>query len=193
MKENIEVKDVQRTEYLDKNGLDMLWAKVKENTHNQVEVERNRATTQENTIIETKADKSALDNYVLTTALAALEQKVAANTTSIEGKQDVGNYITYKTIEENTVYCLPDSYSIMCQKGYPNNLGNYDYAAINHNCVKVAKGRDNYILIDKENIEIKDGGYSRALITSDSLFSKNGDNDFNFSLTRSGIQSCVNF
>ena len=27
----MEVKDVQKTEYLDKNGLDMLWAKVKEN------------------------------------------------------------------------------------------------------------------------------------------------------------------
>jgi hypothetical protein len=34
MKENIETKDVQRTEYLDKNGLDMLWAKVKENINN---------------------------------------------------------------------------------------------------------------------------------------------------------------
>ena len=43
MEQNIETKDVQRTEYLDKNGLDMLWAKIKENTHNQVEVERNRA------------------------------------------------------------------------------------------------------------------------------------------------------
>ena len=30
MGENTEVKDVQKTEYLDKNGLDMLWAK-KEN------------------------------------------------------------------------------------------------------------------------------------------------------------------
>jgi hypothetical protein len=73
MKENIEIKDVQRTEYLDKNGLDMLWAKVKENTHNQVEVERNRAVAKENSIADTKADKSALDNYVLSSTLAALE------------------------------------------------------------------------------------------------------------------------
>lgn len=50
MKENIETKDVQKTEYLDKNGLDMLWAKVKENTHNQVEVERNRAVAKEDNI-----------------------------------------------------------------------------------------------------------------------------------------------
>lgn len=75
MKENIETKDVQRTEYLDKNGLDMLWAKVKENTQNQVEVERNRAVVKENSIVDTKADKSALDNYVLTTTLAEYAKK----------------------------------------------------------------------------------------------------------------------
>ena len=75
MEQNIETKDVQRTEYLDKNGLDMLWAKVKENTHNQVEVERNRAVTKENSIIDTKADKSTLDNYVLSTALAEYAKK----------------------------------------------------------------------------------------------------------------------
>lgn len=50
MEENIKVKDVQRTEYLDKNGLDMLWAKVKENTHNQVEEESNRAKAVEGDI-----------------------------------------------------------------------------------------------------------------------------------------------
>ena len=74
MKEDIETKDV-RTEYLDKNGLDMLWAKVKENTHNQVEVERNRAVAKENSIADTKADKSALDNYVLSTTLAEYAKK----------------------------------------------------------------------------------------------------------------------
>lgn len=50
MEDNIEVKDVQKTEYLDKNGLDMLWTKIKENTNNQVEVERNRAVAKENSI-----------------------------------------------------------------------------------------------------------------------------------------------
>ena len=50
MEDNIGVKDVQKTEYLDKNGLDMLWTKIKENTHNQVEVERNRAVAKENSI-----------------------------------------------------------------------------------------------------------------------------------------------
>lgn len=75
MEDNIEVKDVQKTQYLDKNGLDMLWAKVKENTNNQVEVERNRAVAKENSIADTKADKSALDNYVLSTTLAEYAKK----------------------------------------------------------------------------------------------------------------------
>lgn len=52
MEQNIETKNIQRTEYLDKNGLDVLWAKIKENTNNQVEVERNRAVAKENSIID---------------------------------------------------------------------------------------------------------------------------------------------
>ena len=76
MGENIEVKDVQKTEYLDKNGLDMLWAKVKENTHNQVEVERNRAVAKENSIVDTKADTTALDS-----AKAELDKKISDETT----------------------------------------------------------------------------------------------------------------
>lgn len=300
MKENIETKDAQRTEYLDKNGLDMLWAKVKENTHNQVEAERDRATTQENRIIETKADKSELhssyvsnstftalqekvaantdaigdkqdagnylhyktlnnegyyeipsiriasnggnnktdidsqsisvkcdvpDGYttitcdgisnndnnanhvyatdgsiadltqyakksesVNNTALTALEQKITANTTAIEGKQDAGKYIPYKEIVGGLTYQLQDSYNIMCQKGFSTTGNNYDYAAINYNCVKVAKGINNYILIDKDNIEINDGNYARMLISANSIFSRNGNNDFNFQLNSRGIQ-----
>lgn len=83
MGENIEVKDVQKTEYLDKNGLDMLWAKVKENTHNQVEIERNRAVAKENSIVDTKADKSEFSNYVPSATFTALEKKVSANTAAI--------------------------------------------------------------------------------------------------------------
>lgn len=109
MKENIETKDVQRTEYLDKNGLDMLWTKVKENTHNQVEVERNRATTQENIIIETKADKSELhSSYVSNSTFTALQEKVAANTDAIRDKQDAGNYLSYKTLNNEGYYEIPD-------------------------------------------------------------------------------------
>lgn len=107
MKENIEVKDVQKTEYLDKNGLDMLWAKVKENTHNQVEAESNRAVTQETRIIETKADKSELGNYALNAALEALEKKISANTAAISNKQNAGNYLHYETLNNEGYYEIP--------------------------------------------------------------------------------------
>ena len=109
MGENIEVKDVQKTEYLDKNGVDMLWAKVKENTHNQVEVERNRAITQESRIIETKADRSELhSSYVSNSTFTALQEKVAANTNAISDKQDAGNYLSYKTLNNEGYYEIPD-------------------------------------------------------------------------------------
>lgn len=201
MEENIEVKDVQKTEYLDKTGLDMLWTKVKENTHNQVEVEYNRAKAKEDSLsqeiasvkpaegkeflqvedaedgegtkilkddslsfgdyrsqqafsvvtsagfsvkkdaqevavlptgikadVERESDTKVwntnggitdLTSYALnsdvtekiaakadTTALTALEEKVTANTTAIEGKQDAGNYIPYEHHEPGS-YELP--------------------------------------------------------------------------------------
>lgn len=202
MKENIETKDVQRTEYLDKNGLDMLWTKVKENTHNQVEVEYNRAKEKEDSLsqeiasvkpakgkvflqvedevtedtkilkddslsfgdyrnqqafsvvtsagfsvkkdaqevavlstgikadVERGSDTKVwntnggitdLTSYALnsdvtekiaakadTTALAALEEKVTANTTAISGKQDAGTYLPAELYDgRNDVYTIP--------------------------------------------------------------------------------------
>ena len=107
MGENIEVKDVQKTEYLDKNGLDMLWAKVKENTHNQVEIERNRAVAKENSIVDTKADKSEFSNYVPSATFTALEKKVSANTAAISNKQNAGNYLHYETLNDEGYYEIP--------------------------------------------------------------------------------------
>lgn len=75
MGENVEVKDVQKTEYLDKNGLDMLWAKVKENTHNQVEVERNRAVAKENSITNSLSEfvsKTTTDAQYINSTLGIL-------------------------------------------------------------------------------------------------------------------------
>lgn len=72
MGENIEVKDVQKTEYLDKNGLDMLWAKVKENTHNQVEEEYNRAQAAEGDITN-KLDNLKYVPYVSKTNMNSTE------------------------------------------------------------------------------------------------------------------------
>ena len=108
MGENIEVKDVQKTEYLDKNGLDMLWAKVKENTHNQVEIERNRAVAKENSIVDTKADKSEFSNYVPSATFTALEKKVSDNTAAISNKQNAGNYLHYETLNDEGYYEIPN-------------------------------------------------------------------------------------
>lgn len=72
MKENIETKDVQRTEYLDKNGLDMLWAKVKENTYNQVEEECDRAQAVEGDITN-KLDNLKYVPYVSKTNMNSSE------------------------------------------------------------------------------------------------------------------------
>ena len=167
MEENIEVKDVQRTEYLDKNGLDMLWAKVKENTHNQVEVERNRATTQENIIIETKADKSELhSSYVSNSTFTALEEKVSANTAAISGKQDTGNYLHYETL---------------------NNDGYYEIPSV---CV-INKGNRADTSITSDEIKVSDENFGYTIITMDGVSNKYAtDVDFalGFNLNRNGIK-----
>lgn len=162
MKENIETKDVQRTEYLDKNGLDMLWTKVKENTHNQVEVERNRAVAKENSIIDTKADKSELDNYVSDTALKALEQKVAANTDAISNKQDAGNYLHYKTLNNEGYYEIPD---IRIPNSGGNNKIDIDSQSISVNC----SYPDSYTTITCDGISNTDNNANHVYATDGSI------------------------
>lgn len=162
MGENIEVKDVQKTEYLDKNGLDMLWAKVKENTHNQVEVERNRAITQETRIIETKADKSELDSYVSDTALKALEQKVTANTANINNKQDAGNYLHYETLNNEGYYEIPS----VC---IPSSDGD---AKTNIDSQSISVNRDdaiNYTTITCDGISNTDNNANHVYATDGSI------------------------
>lgn len=109
MEENIEVKDVQRTEYLDKNGLDMLWAKVKENTHNQVEVERNRAVAKENNI---------------TNSLSEFVSKTAADAQSLKSELSVSNSL-HIIDGSNT-----DSHTTITCNGISNtdNSANHVYA-----------------------------------------------------------------
>ena len=162
MGENIEVKDVQKTEYLDKNGLDMLWAKVKENTHNQVEVERNRATTQEDRIIETKADKSELHNYVSDTALKALEKKVSANTTAISNKQDAGNYLSYKTLNNEGYYEIPD---IRITSSGGNTKTDIDSQSISVKC----DVPDGYTTITCDGISNNDNNANHVFATDGSI------------------------
>ena len=167
MKENIETKDVQRTEYLDKNGLDMLWAKVKENTNNQVEVERNRATTQESIIIDTKADKSELhSSYVSNSTFTALQEKVTANTAAISDKQDAGNYLSYDTL---------------------NNDGYYEIPSV---CV-INKDNRTATSMSSDEIKVNDKSFGCTIITTDGVSNKYAtDFDFalGFNLNRNGIK-----
>lgn len=98
MKENIEIKDVQRTEYLDKNGLDMLWAKIKENTHNQVEVERNRAVAKENGITNSLSEfvsKTSTDAQIINSPLAFTNDVVIASDMEDENT----DYVTLNPME----------------------------------------------------------------------------------------------
>lgn len=180
MKENIETKDVQRTEYLDKNGLDMLWAKVKENTHNQVEVERNRATTQEDRIIETKADKSELhSSYVSNSTFTALQKKVADNTAAISGKQDAGNYITYEKrgLNEDRCYIIKPSYYIQCRTDEFDN-GKYNYSTMDGQYINVVNSSGQNVKITSEGITISDQG--------------DASNEYHLSLSYSNISSRSN-
>lgn len=96
MKENIETKDVQRTEYLDKNGLDMLWAKVKENTHNQVEVEYNRAKAKEDSLSQEIANIKPATKESLGVVKVGDGLNVTDGTISVDGTAiGAGNYIPY--------------------------------------------------------------------------------------------------
>lgn len=169
MGENIEVKDVQKTEYLDKNGLDMLWAKVKENTRNQVEVERNRAVAKENSIIDTKADATALSNYVLTTAL---NQQVDTLNTAISAKQDAGNYIPYENYENGKyTYKLTKPHKIQFGRMY---LGDYYLNTVGGDGILFEKYGYSH-KDDEETVKYSFNGitsnkYDDCLATSDASF-----------------------
>ena len=308
MKENIETKDVQRTEYLDKNGLDMLWAKVKENTHNQVEVERNRAVAKENSITNSLSEfvsKTATDaqslkselsvsnslhiidgsntdshttitcdgisntdnnaNHVYatdgsladltqyakkseisaggnvkdivingesivennvasiafstknnvgvvqvgdglnvnpfgtisvdTTALTALQKKVAANTTAISGKQDAGRYIPYEKRGINDDYCyiIAPSYYIECRTDKFDN-GKYNYTHMSSQTISLHNSGGSSATIDMEGINISDGGdasNSYNLQLSPSMISSRNNSSshsLEFQLSRDGLK-----
>ena len=310
MKENIETKDVQRTEYLDKNGLDMLWTKVKENTHNQVEVEYNRAKGAEDDITDkinnleympyvsktnmnsselgdfinyqlgatnftlsanhgsndartefgfgkvsfiSRSKDSAvsincdavtvgLDNQIRltntgiskrnrtiitgssteafstnggiidttvfalksdvtekiaakadTTALTALEEKVTANTTAIEGKQDAGNYIPYKSIEFQNKYVIEPTYSIELRTDLLNN-GRRSYASIKPQVISVKNNsNDYYASVEPEEIQVRQGGNApgriRSTLNVDSFgVYSNYDDSVIFKLNQYGIK-----
>lgn len=119
--------------------------------------------------IDTKADATALSNYALTTALnqqvdtlnaaisakadtaalTALEQKVATNTTALEGKQDKGNYIVYTDYSDSKGYVVDKSITITGSTSYSGSgtdikVVKYDFSGIYsstyHNCLATSDG-----------------------------------------------------
>ncbi len=181
MEQNIETKDVQRTEYLDKNGLDMLWAKIKENTHNQVEVERNRAVAKENSIIDTKADKSILDNYVLTTALAEYAKKTdipAVDTsdfvskTITDGQSIKSSLNVYSTLRVSNNY-NSSNISLYAYDGSPRlsvyAMGFNQYNASLTNRELRMNSTQNNVVITCNGISSKDDNANHVFATDGSI------------------------
>lgn len=126
MEENIEVKDVQRTEYLDKNGLDMLWAKVKENTNNQVEEEYNRAQAVEGDITN-KLDNLKYMPYV---------SKTNMNSTNL------GDFVKYQL--------GATEFTISAQHGSNDARTEFGFGEVNF----ISRSKDSAVDIDYEGITV---------------------------------------
>lgn len=83
------------------------------------------------------------------TALTALEQKVATNTTALEGKQDKGNYIVYTDYSDSKGYVVDKSITITGSTSYGGSgtdikVVKYDFSGIHsstyHNCLATSDG-----------------------------------------------------
>lgn len=84
-----------------------------------------------------------------TAALTALEQKVATNTTALEGKQDKGNYIVYTDYSDSKGYVVDKSITITGSTSYDGSgtdikVVKYDFSGIHsstyHNCLATSDG-----------------------------------------------------
>lgn len=296
MEENIEVKDVQKTEYLDKTGLDMLWTKVKENTHNQVEVEYNRAKAKEDSLsqeiasvkpaegkvflqvedaedgegtkilkddslsfgdyrsqqafsavtsagfsvkkdaqevavlptgikadVERESDTKVwntnggitdLTSYALnsdvtekiaakadTTALTALEEKITANTTAIEGKQDAGNYIPYNKTYE-TYYTIDGGLVISgedCNSFYNKGSINFTYHNdsqlfnLSSNQIYGRVGNNSYTINAEDGIELRNETYRIAISGTNGLRMYATNDDGRIAKTTQISESAIEF
>lgn len=113
-----------------------------------------------NQAIATKADATALSNYVLTTAL---NKQVDTLNTAISAKQDAGNYITFEKRGLNDDYCyiIAPSYYIECRTDKFDN-GKYNYSHMSSQHISVYNSAGNGTSIDCDGIVIDDGGDASA-------------------------------
>ena len=148
-----------------------------------IATEQNRATTSEKSIADDlnekltkKADATALNDYVLTTALneqvdtlntaisakadttalTTLEQKVTANTTAIDGKQNVGNYITYDESDA-------ESYKIKKPLKYETAYSKFSFDV---DCALHAKRGDSDFKVISNAVQYTEGGKKLSLGSS---------------------------
>ena len=114
-----------------------------------------------------------------TTALTALQKKVAANTAAISGKQDAGRYITYEKRGLNDDYCyiIAPSHYIECRTDKSDD-GKYNYSHMGSQGISVHNSSGKSTSIDFGEITIDQGG--------------DASNEYHLSLTPDNIASRSN-
>lgn len=163
-----------------------------------IQNEESRATTAEGAINETvnteveraKGQEAYLQGLVNakadTTALTALEQKVTANTTAIEGKQDAGNYIPYELYNSETYgefYKMPES--IIFQS---NGSSNSKETRIGSSYVQIGRNSDEDLTaIYSNNITIGTKNAGNLYLCKDCIRSFFSRTDKGFELNKDGI------
>ena len=138
-----------------------------------------------NQAITEKADASAL---------TALEQKVATNTTALEGKQDKGNYIVYTDYSDNKGYVVDKSITITGSTSYDGSgtdikVIKYDFSGIHsstyHNCLATSDGTFKPISDFALKTELPTVPTNVSQLTNDSNFITQQDADAKYALANS--------
>lgn len=147
---------------------------VKDTIDNSIENEVTRATGVENdlrTAIGTKADATALSNYVLTTAL---NQQIDTLNTAISAKQDAGSYVPYdQTVTSR--YRIDKDLMIDNSEGSAV-LSTYNISAISNSNTEIQinpdgitmRDDDNTIRLNRTGIILPDGDNDHVLTSNGS-------------------------
>lgn len=148
--------------------------KSDEDLNAKIKAEQTRATGVENdlrTAIGTKADATALSNYVLTTAL---NQQVDTLNAAISAKQDAGSYVPYdQTVTSR--YRIDKDLMIDNSKGSAV-LSTYNISAISNSNTEIQinpdgitmRDDDNTIRLNRTGITLPNGDYDHVLTSNGS-------------------------
>lgn len=110
--------------------------------------------------------------------LMALEQKITANTTAIEGKQDKGNYVEYTEYNDSTGYKIDKSIKFVGEGQEFEAVIANNKIAVKNTADKLGSSLSSRAIAfsgDRQNISYSLGGigssmYNNCLATSDSTF-----------------------